>query len=143
MKKITPVKGGNLQQRQKLNEIINAVNKSLDIKGDQFVGVDSTPNGITIKLLLNQLLPRIPGVGGIGFRKAFAKDDAGSGNTIDAYLDTDGTGTEIEVTVEIAGGDDLNTAFPLLEDGTLFHVYDDDGTWRNAGNPFIAWGLCP
>ncbi len=76
-------------------------------------------------------------------RKAYAKAAAGAGSTIVCYLDTDGTGEEITVNVEIVGGSALNAAFPRLENGTLLTVWDDNGTWRNAGNPFQATGECP
>lgn len=76
--------------------------------------------------------------GGGGNRKAYAKAAAGAGNTIVCFLDTDDTGDEITVTIEIANGSDLNEAFPVLSDGTLLTVWNDAGTWRNAGNPFIG-----
>ena len=79
--------------------------------------------------------------GGV-IRKAYAKAAAGSGNTIVCYLDTDATGEEITVNCEIVGGSNLNAALPRLEDGTLLAVWDDAGTWRNAGNPFQASGDC-
>jgi len=82
--------------------------------------------------------------GGAGNRKAFAKTAAGSGNTIVCYLDTDShdPADEITVTIEICGGSNLNAALPRLEDGTLLTVWNDAGTWRNAGNPFQASGDC-
>lgn len=78
----------------------------------------------------------------VGYRKAYCKVAAGSGNTIICYLDVDGTGGEITVTIEIANGSNLNEAFPLLANGTLIMVWNDNGTWRNAGNPFIANEEC-
>ncbi len=69
-------------------------------------------------------------------RNAYAKAAAGAGTTIVCFLDTDATGDEITVTISIAGGSDLNSALPRLEDGTLLTVWNDAGTWRNAGNPF-------
>ena len=78
------------------------------------------------------------GQGGARPIKAYAKAAAGSGNTIVCYKDTDETGDEITVTIEIANGSDLNAAFPILADGTLLTVWNDNGTWRNAGNPFIG-----
>ena len=75
-------------------------------------------------------------------RNAYAKAAAGAGTTIVCFLDTDATGDEITVTISIAGGSDLNSALPRLEDGTLLTVWNDAGTWRNAGNPFQASGPC-
>jgi len=64
-------------------------------------------------------------------RRAFCKNDAGSGNTIDCYLDIDGTGTEITVTFDIAqGGSNVNEAEPRLKDGDPITVYKDGNTWR-------------
>lgn len=79
---------------------------------------------------------------GTQLHKAYAKAAAGSGNTIVCYLDTDGTGEEITVTISIAGGSDLNSALPRLLDGTLLTVWKDGDTWRNAGNPFMVSGPC-
>ena len=74
--------------------------------------------------------------------KAYAKVAAGAGSTIVCFLDVDATGEEITVNIEIVGGSDLNAALPRLEDGTLITVWNDDGTWRNAGNPFQTSGPC-
>lgn len=82
------------------------------------------------------------GGGGTRHRKAYAKAAAGTGNTIVCYLDTDETGDEITVTISIVGGVDLNGALPRIENGTLLTVWNDAGTWRNAGNPFQASGPC-
>ena len=83
--------------------------------------------------------------GGRGTRlhNAYAKAAAGAGNTIVCFRDTDATGVEITVTISIAGGSNLNAAFPRLLDGTLLTVWKDGDTWRNAGNPFQATGDCP
>lgn len=80
--------------------------------------------------------------GGGGNRKAYAKTAAGGGSTIVCYLDTDGTGEEITVNIAIVGGSNLNAALPRLTDGALLTVWNDGGTWRNAGNPFQASGDC-
>lgn len=61
----------------------------------------------------------------IGVRKAFCKEDAGEGNTIAAYLDTDETGQEVTVTCTIANGSDLNEAVPVLTDGLEIPVHRD------------------
>ncbi len=82
------------------------------------------------------------GGGGTVLHNAYAKAAAGVGTTIVCFLDTDATGDEITVTISIAGGSDLNSALPRLEDGTLLTVWKDGDTWRNAGNPFQASGDC-
>ena len=64
-------------------------------------------------------------------RVAYCKDDAGAGATIDCYLDTDATGTEITVTCFIAqGGAALNAAVPRLADGDGIMVTKVGATWR-------------
>ncbi len=64
-------------------------------------------------------------------RVAYCKDDAGAAVTIDCYLDTDATGTEITVTCFIAqGGAALNAALPRLADGDGIIVSKIGATWR-------------
>lgn len=89
-----------------------------------------------------RIKPSAEGSDAIEIRKAYCKVDAGAGTTIVCYLDTDATGEEITVHIEIAGSStNLNNASPLLEDGTLIHVYDDDDTWR-AFQTFDSTGDC-
>jgi len=64
-------------------------------------------------------------------RKAYCKNDAGSGNTIACYLDTDGTGKEITVLCNISRGSDLNAAAPRLKDGDPMWVVNNNGTWES------------
>ena len=134
MKKIQKITGGNFHARQKWNEIIDAVNLLLNLKGDIFIGIDTSANGMTAKLNLNQLLPRIPGVSGSGtgstIRKAYCTAAAGSGATIAAELDSIDSADDITVNCSIVGGTALNSAIPRLEDEDLIHVWNDDGTWR-------------
>ena len=82
--------------------------------------------------------------GGIRLHKAYCKVAAGSGNTIVCYKGSDSHDEDDEITVniEIVGGSNLNAALPRLADGTLITVWNDGGTWRNAGNPFQASGDC-
>lgn len=64
-------------------------------------------------------------------RVAYCKDDAGAATTIDCYLDTDATGTQITVTCFIAqGGTKLNEAVPRLADGDGILVSKVGATWR-------------
>ncbi len=84
------------------------------------------------------------GGGGTTLHKAYAKAAAGAAGYIVCYLDSDSHVAADEVTVycEVAGGTNLNAAFPLLADGDMITVWQDGDTWRNAGNPFIASQDC-
>jgi len=62
-------------------------------------------------------------------RKAYCKAAAGAATTIQAYLDTDGTGQEVTVYCSIAGGGNLNDAIPRLADGTMIIVDKIGDTW--------------
>lgn len=65
-------------------------------------------------------------------RVAYCKDDAGAAATIDCYLDTDATGTEITVTCLVAqGGANLNAVLPRLADGDPIMVSRVGGTWKS------------
>jgi len=146
---------------------IQTDNAELDIAGIHTSGRNASPTipSLTVaareinavKKTVNELLTdknRTPirieagGSGGGGssgdttIRKAYAKADAGTGKTITCYLDTDATGDEITVNVEIAnGGANLNASSPLLEDGDMIHVIKDGVTWR-AVQTFDATGTC-
>jgi hypothetical protein len=134
--------GGNQSARNKLNAMTGEVNKFKAISGDGLIQVMQTTTGVTLKLNMEQLLPRIPKVvGGTGIRRAFCKTDAGAATTILAYLDTDTTGTEVTVHCTIAGGGYLNAATPALTDGLEIPVWDDNGTWKCLWG-FQHWGAC-
>jgi len=93
---------------------------------------------------LTQQLRRRGGIsdgGGSAIRKAYAAAAAGSGSTISCYLDEDGVGSPVTVYCEIAGGSALNAASPLLADGDMICVWDDNGTWR-AIQTFDNTGEC-
>ncbi len=62
-------------------------------------------------------------------RIAYCKDDADATTSIDCYLDTDGTGTQITVSCSIMGGTKLNEALPRLEDGKWIMVTKIGATW--------------
>ncbi len=81
---------------------------------------------------------RMPVIEATQLHNAFAKAAAGAGSTIVCYLDSDSHDVDDEITVAISivGGVNLNSALPRLTDGALLTVWDDEGTWRNAGNPF-------
>ena len=66
---------------------------------------------------------------GGAMRHAYCKDNAGTGQTIQAYLDMDG-GPQITVHCHVIGGStDLQDCFPLLTDGQLVPVYHVGGGW--------------
>ena len=63
-------------------------------------------------------------------RVAFCKNDASTGETIDCYLDTDGTGTVIEVNFPIAqNGSDMNACMPFLLNGDRIFVTKIGSEW--------------
>lgn len=70
----------------------------------------------------------------LGIRKAFCKNDAGSGNTITCYLGVDKTTEnnppEITVHCEICNGSNLNAAVPRLADGDMLLVVSIGGIWH-------------
>jgi hypothetical protein len=67
-----------------------------------------------------------------GPHRAFCKTAAGTGTSIQAFLDTDLTGEEITVYCDIDNGSHLNEAFPLLKIGSPLVVFLLDGVWRCA-----------
>lgn len=77
-----------------------------------------------------------------GDRRAYAKTAAPSGNIITCYLGTDLTGTEIEVTCDIAGGPDLFNAGPRIELGTPLWVRKVKGVWH-CKTLFMGSEDCP
>lgn len=126
---------------------MKAINELLAFKdslrsGD---GLIQVIGGNSFKINVDRLRARIPKVagGGTGIIKAYAKADAGTGNTIVCYKDSDShdEDDEITVTCEIVGGSDLNSAIPRLENGDLIHVYYDAGTWTSIMT-FQASGDC-
>ena len=89
------------------------------------------------------LTPNIPRPAYNFTHLAYCAEDSGLGNEIDAYLDTDLTGTLITVTCSIAaGGTDLNEATPRLAEGDLMFVQKIQGVWRCTGAPFMFTKVC-
>lgn len=79
------------------------------------------------------------GLTGTQIHRAFCAENATAATTITCYLDTDTTGTEIEVTCTISGGGALNTAEPVLTDGLEIPVWYDS----TLGTPVwkCFWGF--
>ncbi len=66
---------------------------------------------------------------GGGLHKAYCKDNASTGSTIDCYLDTDTTGEEIEVNCILFATSDLQDCAPLLVDSQLILVEKIGAAW--------------
>ncbi len=99
-----------------MTQVINAVVASLHIDGI----IDSSGFHTKRQVSFTKQL----------IRKAFCKNDAGAGNTIDCYLDEDATGQEVTVNCSIAqGGTNLNTCLPLLANGDLIFVTPIGNEW--------------
>ncbi|HOK95554.1 MAG TPA: hypothetical protein PK052_04905 [Anaerohalosphaeraceae bacterium] len=98
------------------------------------VSADAGPCVILWKPLGTGLLWSIVrlGASGSGLHIAFAKTDAGAANSIDCYLDTNGTGPVVTVTCPICGGSALNLAFPRLAIGDPITVWHDGTIWRSV-----------
>ena len=72
---------------------------------------------------------KIDSGGASTIRKAFVKTTPGAVTTVDVFLDTDTTGSEVTVTCSVLGGTELNSAIPRLIDGSLIFVSKISGTW--------------
>tara|TARA_Y100000310_G_C20662497_1_gene805546 strand:+ start:1160 stop:1843 length:684 start_codon:yes stop_codon:yes gene_type:complete len=116
----------------KLNESIKAVNRLNNLVGDGIIKVNKTTAGVSLALDIGQVAARMPKIFGTSaqVRKAFCKNAAGAATTIDCYLDTDGTGEEVTVSFNIAGGGNCDKAIPRMADGTPIFVRDVGGTWE-------------
>lgn len=70
------------------------------------------------------------GVGSDGLHFAYCSAEAGEGNTLLCFLDTDTTGTEITVHFTLLGDiSDLSDGHLSLVDGTPIPVMIRDGDW--------------
>jgi hypothetical protein len=102
-------------------------------KGDAYINVKNILGGTVIGLNIEAVRRRIAQRGSVSSgqltHKAFPVADAGTGTTIECYLDTDATGDVITVNCSIAGGSDLNEAIPKLTDGLLIFVKKFGDDW--------------
>ena len=119
---------GNRDTVDRLNELVEVARQVKNMTGDDTIKVRHTASGINISMDRQK---RGSSSGGSVIRKAYAKAAAGASGSITCYLDTDGTGEEVSVSCEVAGGTNLNAAVPRLADGDMIHVYNDAGTWRS------------
>jgi len=113
------------------NQLIDAVNVAMKINVSGALSIERGSKGITItgKKV----------VGGSQIRNAYCKTDAGSGDTIDCYLDEDGLNdaetNEVTVTCTLIEATDLEDCFPTLSDGTMMPVWKDTSgetaVWRS------------
>jgi hypothetical protein len=95
--------------------------------------------GILPYAQMDQPPARISGV----MRTAYCKLDAGTGSTIECYLDNDSFGKEITVHCRLfEGAANLSECAPLLADGDCIDVYYDGSKWR-CPYPFIKSEDCP
>lgn len=144
---IQPVRNGNRSLVNKLNEIIKELNQFTNLKGDAFIGIDSTPEGKTVKLMLNQLLPRIPGTGGgdANIHLAWVKTQPtiGGNNRVDVFLDVDDPESEeVEVRLLMVGGFDAAKALPFLIVGSPLMVVKLGDIWYSM-QTWMTWKECP
>ena len=66
---------------------------------------------------------------GNSLRWAFCSEDAGSGNTLDCFLDTDGTGTLVTVYFKLLNCSSLDSGHLTLTDGVPVPVMKRGGSW--------------
>ncbi len=59
-KMLSHVRGGNPSGRRKFNDMVDAVNPLLNMRGSGGIQVKYTQGGVGLSLSMNQLLPRIP-----------------------------------------------------------------------------------
>jgi len=140
---------------KELRENLNRDKERLDsttnfnFRGDEFIVINRVgERAVTVGLNLLALLRRLgrKGGGGGGVRRAYVKTTPTSGTTVAVYLDTDSTGSEVNVTCDIyddsgTGGAFSDDTMPNLVDGTPFVVWNDRGTWRNA-TPIFSLEEC-
>jgi hypothetical protein len=81
-------------------------------------------------------VPFRKGAHGSGLRRAYCKDDADAKQTMDCFLDIDTTGEQITATAMVAQGDstNLNSCWPVLEDGDPISVTKIGSTWYIVGD---------
>ena len=66
---------------------------------------------------------------GNSLRWAFCSEDAGSGNTLDCFLDTDETGTQVTVYFKLLNCSNLEDGHLTLTDGVPIPVMKRAGNW--------------
>ena len=112
---------------------IPAMIPSLNVAEKEIAGVKRKVAELQTEINKNPLRIETGGGGNrTKIRKAYVDGaDAMTDTTVDCFLDVDTTGEKVSVNCVICGGSALNTAYPRLADGTLFHVYNDAGTWRS------------
>ena len=152
--------GGNRSARDKLNAMAGEVNKFKAITGDGLIQVQKTTSGITLKLNMEQLLPRLPklGAGGVDI-KIFEVQSAGTGDgiyncyeqTLDAteWADTAGDpkfDDKDAVSVEVLNLEEYDPPSDYvakLSAGDMLAAWqmaDDEGNKKWVGIPLEAAG---
>ena len=79
--------------------------------------------------IMGHLQRRSSSLGGGAMRLAYCKTDAPNSDVITCYLDTDGSGEEVEVTCLLHNTTRLDYAIPYLNDGDAILVCEIEGTW--------------
>ncbi len=132
---IKPFTKGNPETRRMMNELVHAINNALRMTGDGFINVQRSPTGTTLSLSMNELKARFMNFGGGNeVHRAFVKTTPGATTSVDVYLDTDASDTEVTVSCYIYGGGNLEDAYPTLVDGMPLYVQYDSATsaWKNV-----------
>jgi hypothetical protein len=113
--------------------------------GDGYINVRRIGDNVALNLNIQKLKGLFGGSGaGGGASMAFVKTAPGAVTTVDCFLGTDTTGTEITVNCSVIGGDGsevLNEAVPRLIDGSLIFVEQFGPDWW-CTTPFIATDDC-
>ncbi len=121
---------GPPELKQRLNDIIKAVNKLSHISGDGFIKVNSTHSGVTVGLSWAKVWERLPLVTPTQLRRAYCNNDAGASTSIVCHLDDDSAAEEITVECNfIIGGGNLNTSIPYLMEGDPIAVQKVGDEW--------------
>jgi hypothetical protein len=146
---INKFKGSNKQAVKKLNDIASAAGALRQLQGDGIINVKATPSGYAITLDVPRLFTLLPlykrggGSGSIDIRTAYCINNAGTGSTIDCYLDVDSSESET-ITVNcrlFEGASNLSDCAPRLMSHDAIDVFYDGNDWRCL-YPFIYTEAC-
>ena len=139
MKRLNPLRPGQMPTPKQYDELVHRVNALSKITGRNGITVRPTNNGVSITGSVSTASQ---------LRRAYVKTTPSGDSAVSAisvFLDTDTTGPEVTVKCNIIGGNNLMSAFPLVEDGNWFYVTADANTdtsgWSNVW-PFIASKSC-
>jgi len=135
---INKFKGSNKQAVKKLNDIATAAGALRQLQGDGIINVKATGSGYAIALDVPRLFTLLPlykrgaSSGSVDIRTAYCIDNAGTGSTINCYLDEDSSESEA-VTVYcrlFEGASNLSDCAPRLMSHDPIDVFYDGTQWR-------------